>query len=225
MDVPLARHAARPGWLNRRTLLGLVLFGLAFAAGRQVMSSTQATTGVWVAARDLARGATIQAADLRVTDVRLGADVLDRYATTTTRLEGAVVGRPVRAGELIALDAVGVGPAAAEGRVMTVPVAPEHAVGGALRAGDRIDIFATFDPGEPNARTALVGRDVEVINVVTVGGLVVGEEAVVGVTVAIDPDAAATLAFAIRSAEIDIARVDGRPDETAPASIENEDVR
>lgn len=41
------------------------------------------------------------------------------------------------------------------------------------------------------------------------GGLVTGEAAVIGVTVAVTPRQAAELTFAIRSADLDVVRVEG----------------
>ena len=95
------------------------------------------------------------------------------------------------------------------GSSMTIPVTPEHAVGGTLRPGDVVDVYATFNAADLRARTELVVEGAEVLDVVTAGGLVVSDDSMIGVTVAIDPDAAGALAGAIRTAEIDLVRVAG----------------
>jgi Flp pilus assembly protein CpaB len=92
---------------------------------------------------------------------------------------------------------------------MTIPVSPEHAVGGALRPGDTVDVFVSYNPGDLRAITKLVLDDAQIVDLVTAGGLVVGEKAVVGVTVSVDRDAAKEVAFAIRNGEIDLARGSG----------------
>ena len=89
---------------------------------------------------------------------------------------------------------------------MTIPVTPEHAVGGALRAGDTVDVYVSYNAGDLRALTKLVLDDAQILDLVTAGGLVVGDEAVVGVTVSVDSAVAKELAFAIRNGEIDLSR-------------------
>ena len=209
MDVPVARRIERPGWLNLRTVLGLLLFAVAFTGGRALMRSANTTTLYWAATTDLAQDSTITAEKVRSVAVRLPEDVAGQYAAAAEAIEGRVLTRAVRAGELIPAGWLADDAVSTAARSMTIPVSPEHALGGALRAGDRIDVFATFDAGDVRARTTAVARDVEIRDVVTAGGLVVGEESVVGITVAVTPEEAANLAFAIRTAEIDIARLEG----------------
>ena len=134
---------------------------------------------------------------------------MDRYVLASTELEGGVVTRPVMQGEMVAVGAIAEEATASTGRSITIPVSPEHAVGGALRPGDRIDVFGTFDAGDARARTLLLVRGVSIRDIVEAGGVVVEQESVIGVTVSVTPEEAARLAFAIRSADLDIVRVDG----------------
>lgn len=223
MDVPSARRLARPGWANARTVLGLVLFIAALLVGRSVLEGAKTTVAVWAAARDLRQDEPLEATHLVEAEVKLPADVAAAYAAADEDLAGAVLTRPVVAGELIPRAWIASGAAATAGRSMTIPVSPEHAVGGVLRAGDRVDVFATFDSGGPGARTSVLVRDVEVLDVVEAGGLVVGEDSVVGLTVAVSPSEAARLAFAIRTAELDVALVAGAADDPGPATVRAED--
>ncbi|HEX2295189.1 MAG TPA: Flp pilus assembly protein CpaB [Actinomycetota bacterium] len=225
MDVPSARRLARPRWLNPRTVLGLVLFAGALLVGRAVLDGAKTTVAVWAAAHDLRRDEALDAGDLVPAEVKLPADVAAAYAGAGEDLEGAVLTRPLVAGELIPRAWLATGPAAVAGRSMTIPVTPEHAVGGRLRPGDRVDVYATFDSGDVRARTSLLVREVEVLDVVSTGGLVVGEEAVVGVTVAVTPSEATRLAFAIRTAELDVALVSGAADGEGPTTVSAEDFR
>ena len=219
MDVPTARRLVRPRWANARTILGLVLFIAALLVGRGVLEGAKTTVAVWAAAEDLRQDEPLEATKLVRAEVKLPADVAAAYAGADEDLAGAVLTRPVVAGELIPRAWIASGAAAVAGRSMTIPVSPEHAVGGMLRAGDRVDVFATFDAGGAQARTSVLVRGVEVLDVVEAGGLVVGEEAVVGLTVAVTPSEAARLAFAIRTAELDVALVAGAAEDPGPATV------
>lgn len=207
MDVAVAARAGRPGWLNRRTVLGGLLLTVSLAGGHSILERADATTPMWVAARDLAGGSVLTDDALRLEEVHFPARLAASYLEQGQRLEGRVLTRPVAAGELIPSNWVSESPPS-QGRSVTIPVDPEHAVGGALTPGDLVDVFATFDPGDVRARTVSLVREVEVIDVVAAGGLVMGQEAVVGVTVSVDPDEAQRIAFATRTAEIDVVRIE-----------------
>ncbi len=223
MDVPRARRLARPRWANVRTILGLLLFVAALLIGRSILEGARTTIQVWAAATDLRGDHALAQADLAPAEVKLPADVAAAYAIASEDLDGAILMRPVAAGELIPRAWISTGAPATAGRSMTIPVTPEHAVGGRLRPGDRVDVYATFDSGDARARTSALVRAVEVLDVVEAGGLVVGEESVVGLTVAVTPAEAARLAFAIRTAEVDVALVSGAGDDEPLATVRAED--
>jgi Flp pilus assembly protein CpaB len=223
MDVPQARRMSRPSWINLRTVLGLLLFCVAFLAGQRVLDTSRVTVAVWSATRDLGADSVIGEDDITAVDVKLPDDAIALYAPASDDLVGTILSRPVRAGEIIPAEAVATAPEIATGRSMTIPVTPEHANGGALRPGDRIDVFATFDAGDVRARTTLLVRAVEVLDVVTAGGIVGGTESAVGITVAVTPEDAARLAFAIRTAEIDVARITGDAGGEGPETVRAED--
>jgi Flp pilus assembly protein CpaB len=223
MDVPQARRLTRPSWINLRTVLGLLLFCAAFLTGQRVLDNARMTVAVWAAARDLGTDTVIDADDVTVVDVKLPDSSMSLYAPASADVTGAVLTRPVRAGEMIPAQSIAGARESATGRSMTIPVTPEHANGGVLRPGDRIDVFATFDAGDVRARTALVVRAVEVLDVVTAGGLVGESESAVGITVALTPEDAARLVLAIRTAEVDVARVTGGATGRGPQTIRADD--
>lgn len=218
-DVGGAVRVNRPTWANLRTSLGLLLFCAALLGGQRVLQDAQNTVEVWTAARDLPQDQALTSADVVPKAVHLPPELMDEYVVASTDLDGAVVMRPVMEGELLSNAAIADGAVASAGRSMTIPVAPEHAVGGALRPGDRIDVFGSFDAGDARAKTLLLVRGVSIIHMVEAGGLVMGEEAVVGVTVSVTPEEAARLAFAVRNAEIDIVRVDGNPEAGSDVTV------
>ena len=208
MQVAVAARAGRPGWLNRRTILGAVLIAVSLAGGRVVLEEGRAVTGVWVAARDLAAGTRLDASNLRVEHVRFSPRLADSYLRSTHDLSSQVLTRPLAAGELVSAEWVA--PSDQTGsRAVTVPVDPEHSVGGTIRPGDVVDVLATFDAGDHRARTVTLLRNAEVIDVVSAGGLVMSEKAVVGLTVSVSAEEAQRVAFASRSAELDVVRIDG----------------
>ena len=209
MDVPAARRLEAPVWLNGRTILGLLLFCGSVIGGQRLIASSTATTMVWAAAHDVPQDATLTSDDLRAVEIRLPGDLSDSYIGSGQDIVGSVVTRAVLEGELVHAGWLSGSQSGGEGRSMTIPVSPEHAVGGALRSGDRVDIYATFDPGDARARTTLLARDVQIVDLVTAGGFALDEEAFVGLTVSVSPEEATRLAFAIRTAELDVVRITG----------------
>jgi len=188
-------------------VFGAVLLVISLAGGRTILASASDTTPVWVAARSLAGGTRITAESLRIEQVDLPASLASTYVSARKDIEGAVLTRPVAAGELLAQNWV-VPRASRAGRAVTIPVDPTHAVGGALGPGDLVDVFATFDAGDASARTVTLVRQVEVVDVVSAGGLVMGEKAIVGITISVSPEDAQRVALAARAAELDVARVE-----------------
>jgi Flp pilus assembly protein CpaB len=126
-------------------------------------------------------------------------------------MTGAMVTRPLAEGEMVHLEWLVAEGSVVDGRAITIPVTPEHAVGGILRPGDRVDVLATFDAADSRARTLLLASAVEVTDVTTAGGFVADDATVTGVTVITAAQDAARLAFAIRSGEIDLVKVIGSP--------------
>lgn len=216
MEIAQAARATRPTWVNVRTVLGVMLFGLSLLGGQRILAAGRTTVDVWVAAHDLPQNSVIAPGDLEPAAVKLPAALLPSYLGTAETLEGQVVTRPLHAGELVARSWLAQSPTPSGARSITIPVEPEHAVGGTLRSGDRVDVLATFDAGDLRARTTILARGVDVLETVKAGALAFGDESLVGVTLSVSPQEAARLAFAVRTGEIDVVRVDGPAD--APLS-------
>jgi Flp pilus assembly protein CpaB len=221
VDVPRARRMAAPSWLNARTLLGLLLFAGAVLGGHQLLAAASQTSMMWAAAVDVAAGTRLSEEHLRTVEVKLPADVGVGYALADRDLAGSVMTRPVAAGELVPVAWLAE-EAAAHRRALAIPVTPEHAVGGALTPGDRVDVLVTFEGGEDASRSVWVGRSLEVLEVVSAGGLLGPQEAVVGITVAVSSEEAARLVFAIRNGDIDVLRSPGVED-GGPAVVRGQD--
>jgi Flp pilus assembly protein CpaB len=147
--------------------------------------------------------------DLTTVELRAPAGVVSGLERAHRRPPvGRVVRVPVHAGAAISTGALG--GTLPPGREVTIPVTPEHALGGAIRAGDRVDVYATFDKGTDEARTITVARGAVVRGVTRSDGLF-GEHAgaISAITLAVDPGAAIGVAFAARNGELDVVRARG----------------
>jgi hypothetical protein len=91
-------------------------------------------------------------------------------------------------------------------------------VGSALALGDDDFVFPSF-----RELGVALARGVDVVDVVEAGGLALGEDLLVGVTLAVGPEQAARLAFASRAGLIDVVRVDGPLDDAHPATVRSGD--
>lgn len=196
--------------IDGRLLVGVLLVVVSVTGGLALFSAADHTVPVLTAARDLPAGHVLAPSDLRVARVRADAGVLAGLARGARR--DAVVGRVLLAsvtrGGLLARAALGRD--AAAGREMTVPITPEHALGGALRIGDHVDVLATFDKGAKDARTLTVVHDAQVVDTVRTKGIL-GEHAgdLSALTLSVQPDDAVYLAFASHTGELDVVRADG----------------
>lgn len=223
MDVALAKRAERPTWVNLRTALGAVLFLISLLSGSVVLRSAEAGAGVWAAARDLPEGESIDPAELVAVTVDLPPGQLAAYLGSSSSLTGSMLLRPLRRGELVPAAWV-TDTSSTPSRLIAIPITEEHAVGGALRAGDRVDIFATLRAAGGAARTALLVQDAEVEALLTSEALVMEGETFGGITLSVPPEEAARIAFAIRTAEIDVVRVEGPPGSQSAASVTARDI-
>ena len=195
-----------------RVITGIVLVAVSVVGGLRLARAPEPGTRVFVAAADLDAGHVLGRRDFAETEVHASRRLIAGLERTD---RGAPIGRvlrtPVRAGAAIPIDAVG--GALAVGRDVTIPVTPEHALGGAIRAGDRVDVFATFDKGTDVARTLTVARSATVRGVTRSDGLFGQQEGgITAITLAVDRDAAIGVAFAARNGELDVVRARGALD-------------
>ena len=208
--------------LASKILIGVaVLLGaLAFVFVRDYQDRVEAAhpavgpqMAVVMAASDLVRGtvlsdAALQVASLPETFVPPGA------IRDLASLDGRVLTADIETGEVITRSRVSepqVGPIAAlvpAGlRAVTIPGnVPE----GTLKAGDRIEIYATYGGGRPH--TELVASGLEVLRVLTgstdqgggIGGTTTSGDAGVTLVLLVDSDAAERLAYARSFAQLQV---------------------
>jgi Flp pilus assembly protein CpaB len=211
MTVALA-SCRRFRWptIDTRVVGGIVLVAVSVFGGLRLSRDPEPGTVVYVAASDLDAGHVLTRGDLSTSEIRGEPGLVSGLARVGHA--GAPVGRSlrnaVRQGGAIQLDVLGAG--VAPGREITIPVTPEHALGGNVRSGDRIDVFATFDKGTDASRTVTVARSAVVEGVVRSDGLF-GQHggALTALTLAVEPNAAIKVAFAARNADLDVVRARG----------------
>lgn len=200
----LPRAIARTRRIDMRVVLGLLLFTVGILATSGLIRQAQQRMPVLVATRALEPGHTIEEGDLRAAEVGLGPGVASVPAQELGLVEGQVLAAPVEEGQIVAPGAVSAGPSVSTGQVaLSVGVTPQHAVGGSLRSGDRLQLLATEDPDRPTARTSVLLSDVEVVAVSQEQGP--AADPLLTVTLAVDSDDAAAVAQAANSGVLDLA--------------------
>lgn len=155
-DGPVPRRVRPPRWLDLRLVLGVLLVLGSVLLGARVVAAADATVPVWSAAGDLAAGTVLSDGDLVAVSVRLD-DAAGRYLATSTRPEGRVLGRAVRAGELVPRSAL----EEATGLVqLALPVQAGY-VPPSLTRGQLVDVYAVADPAV--GATGQTGGDVDLV--------------------------------------------------------------
>jgi Flp pilus assembly protein CpaB len=116
-----------------------------------------------VARHTLTVGQRIAAPDLTTAPMVLSPTISSDLAfRDPSRLVGALVVGPVHAGELIQASSVVAGTDATGDRELSFPIAATRAVDGTLKAGDFVDVLATYGSGA-DATTVAVVRQARVV--------------------------------------------------------------
>jgi hypothetical protein len=132
---PTPRRVSLPRWLDLRLVLGVALVLVAVVIGATVISRARHTDKHLAVTRDLAAGATLRAADLRVVDTQLPSDG-QVYLRDADKAIGRVLARPLGKGELVPRGALATAPART---TVSVPFAAGAAP--SLERGQRIVVW------------------------------------------------------------------------------------
>jgi Flp pilus assembly protein CpaB len=179
---------------------------LAFVTNLMVLRGLDETRPAIVATERIEAGRIIAADDLSVAEVDV-ADAL--YATLlpgqqSQGLVGMVAARTIAAGHLLGVDDLRPASAPSSQRAISIPIDIEHAVGGGIEPGDRVDLIAVID-GSP--QYILTGTEVLEVPSAARGSLTTATGYFV--VVAVDAQEALAVAAAIHSGEIEIVRSSG----------------
>lgn len=201
------RRARRLPRVDTRLVVGLLLVALSVIGGLRLAGTGETSVVVYTAARDLPAGHRLEPGDLATTRLRAQDAVLDRLVRGTAPVD-RVLQEPLAEGDLVPGAALGT--ATGAGREITIPIGAEHALGGVLQPGDRVDVLASFDKGTETAKTLTIAARAQVIDVVRSDGLFGQREGELSaITLGVQPDDAVLVAFAVRNGEIDIVRAQG----------------
>jgi len=201
----------RPGTRSRLSvghiitlLAGLLATLLVFSVLRERDITFRATA----AAAEIRAGTTVDRTALRLVDVRVPDDVRGRLVDPATlgRFRGWVATRTIEPGELLSRGDLRAPAAPSALRAMSIPVEAAHAVGGALAAGDRVDVIQVDEGGR--ARYVVSGAEVLAVNRPD-SGVIGAAASSSSITVAVDARQALKLAAAIRSQRFEIVRSTG----------------
>jgi Flp pilus assembly protein CpaB len=187
-------------------LLMVLAAVLAFATNLVVLRNLDQTRAVAVAAIDLPAGRQVEATHLRAVEVDVDEEVYARLIpwAEATMLVGQVTAHPIGEGVLVETGDFRDPSGPAGLRSMSIPIDAEHAVGGELGSGDRIDLILVGDEGP---RYVLAAAEVLAVSPTgELGALTTGDFYIV---VAVDADEALLVAEAIRDGRIEVIRSTG----------------
>lgn len=179
---PRPRRIAPPSWFDLRLVLGVALVLGSVLVGARVVSSAKHTYARVAVRHDLAPGTVLTAADVELAQVQLPGPGRKRYLRRVADAVGKQLNRPVAAGELLPVAAVG---RPAPRTTVTVPLASGTAPD--LRKGQRIEIWVSTK----TCTSVVVLPDVTVQAVHTdSGGSFGSRDAAQDVVISVAPDLA-----------------------------------
>jgi hypothetical protein len=197
---PPASRVERSRWRDPRLVVGLALIALSALLGARLLGSADESVGVWVAQHDLDAGRPLTPQDLRSRQVRFATQRdADRYLSSgQAPPPGAVLARPVGAGEMVPRKALDTGSRSA---LTEVPLSVNaEAVPSTVATGSVVDVWVTPEQagiGDPRARrSVLVFDDVAVVSAPR-AGTSLGPSATRQVIVGVSDTQASTLPTAL----------------------------
>jgi len=212
-----AMNGDRPAAPPKRRLLSrlptslvvAIVAGLFAMGGFLVVTSSHTGSQVAVATRDLRAGEAVDAGALRFIDLTAKESVLAAMLRPgdMEAIKGSVATHSITAGSIVSRSDLAQAAAPAQQRAMSIPIDPEHAVGGTLQRGDVVDIV---DASGTEALYVVTGAEVLTVGRQEAKGLG-GASSKYAVTVAVDERAALRLSGSIERGKMDIVRATGAP--------------
>jgi Flp pilus assembly protein CpaB len=194
-----SRHLSKGHWV------ALVVGLLAALINIAVLRDRRDTTVVAVARGQIASADQVTAGMVRWVEVPADSPLTDGLVGESLLAGGLVATRPIAAGEPLTSRALAAEVTGGGLRAMSVPVAREHAAGGLLRPGDRVDVIDVAD-GEPT----YVVTDAEVLSVGSEStGSLGADPGQFHVVVAVDDREALGLAGALADDKVEVVRSTG----------------
>jgi Flp pilus assembly protein CpaB len=169
-ETVVPRAHARLRRIDLRVVTGLVLMVVAVLGGASLIRTAQERTPVLLVAGGVQPGEVIEDADLRVAEVSIPAGVDYFPASVRSQIVGRVAAEPLWEGKMLSSASVSEAPPFPPGTVAITMLLPaESALGGNVRAGDRVAVISSAGrdqaaTGEASPATILF-PDVPVLSV------------------------------------------------------------
>lgn len=185
------------------TAAALVVFTGYAGAGTEPRGRAVTVTGA------VPSGHVLRGSDLSVAEVDLPDDTASGSFDSVEEVVGSVTLTPLAGGDLVQRSAVHAGDAdRPPAHEFSFPIAPERAVGGGLRAGETVDLFATHGSG-PDAYTTVLARGAPVVAVQDAGRSTLAGGGLVLTLALTTPDQVLDTAHAAQVAELTVVRSTG----------------
>jgi Flp pilus assembly protein CpaB len=206
--LPVGR---RPWWsrASAAQIFMIVAGILAFIANLAILRAREDVVLVAVAASDINAGVAIQeSAHIDYVELNGSDDVLEPLITAeeVSGITGFILSSPVQAGEMFVESELVESVNPIDQRAIALSVGRDHAVGGDISIGDRVDVIWVDDDV---ARYVVTGVEViDTTNSERTGGAFSASQAF-SITVAVDDVQALKLAEALNSGQIEVVRSTG----------------
>jgi hypothetical protein len=165
-ETPPAQRLHAAGWLNGRSILGVLLVVVAILTGALFLQRAQRLVPVYEAARDLPSGVPLSERDIAVVRVRLPAAELRRYARPNRYrpVVGQLLKAPLSQHMLIPTD--GLTPSLEQADMVELPIRVDSGdMAQGLRPGDWVQVLAADGDSLRSSQARLLLPSVEVVRV------------------------------------------------------------
>jgi len=209
MSTATARPRGLVGRLSGGHLLTLAAGLLGAACTFAALRAIDDTVDVAVARHDLPPGTRVQRSDLTAAAIRADGELLRRLvrADDAEELVGRVVVDEIDGGDPVLMSSLRSAAAPDGQRAMSFAVSESRAAGGAIEAGDRVDVLATDRDGDVGY--ALVDAEVLARSDAGDGAPIRSGGDELTLTLAVDADGARRLAAALAADDITVVRATG----------------
>jgi Flp pilus assembly protein CpaB len=204
--------AVRRRALTSRVSTGHVVMVVAGLLGAlltlSALRAADDTRPVLVAAHDIVPGTVIDSRSFRTSSIHADAGVLATLfdASAVDDLRGQIAVARIPAGSLVTHDDVRAVAAGRAPRAMSFPIPVTRAVGGALGAGDRVDVLSVQ---HNTGRSRYVATDAMVLAYSNHGGGALQGSDDASITLAVEPEVAARIASALETGSVTLVRATG----------------
>lgn len=148
---------------NARVVLGVILIAVAIGGGVVLSGGSDSSIVVLAAARDLAVSTPVSLEDFTTVSVTVPESSRGQLVPASEAADAAGLHplRPLKAGELVTRGAFSKRPVPFHEVALAIP--PEAPLDSRLAVGDRVEIVATIGKGSIDARTVVLARDAEIV--------------------------------------------------------------